>query len=126
MIPRPLNLEQLVRCLERRFGPVELFPDEGYTKLRVGGLALTFLDAEKLWYVHGKRNVDPSEPGGEADYFYPPLRHDPTIAELEAYFKSLGWRPSALPIGVMRDDSEPPLSPCIRCGTCGGGERSAH
>lgn len=47
-IPRPLNLEQLVRCLERRFGPVELFPDEGYTKLRVRGTALTFLDAEKL------------------------------------------------------------------------------
>jgi hypothetical protein len=48
VIPRPLNMEQLVRCLERRFGPVELFPDEGYTKLRVGGTALTFLDAEKL------------------------------------------------------------------------------
>jgi hypothetical protein len=41
-------MEQLVRCLERRFGQVELFPDEGYTKLRVSGLALTFLDAERL------------------------------------------------------------------------------
>jgi choline dehydrogenase-like flavoprotein len=79
-----------------------------------------YLDAEKLWHVHGKRNVDPSERGGEADYFYPPLKHDPTIAELERYFQSIGWHPSALPIGVMRDDNEPPLSPCIRCGTCGG------
>lgn len=47
-IPRPLNMEQLVRCLERRFGPVDLFADEGYTKLRVGGVALTFLQAERL------------------------------------------------------------------------------
>ena len=48
MIPRPLNLEQLVRCLEKRYGTVELFPDEGYTKLRVAGLPLTFLEAERL------------------------------------------------------------------------------
>jgi hypothetical protein len=47
-INRPLNMEQLVRCLERRFGPVDLFPDEGYTKLRVAGTSLTFLDAERL------------------------------------------------------------------------------
>ena len=48
MIPRPLNMEQLVRCLERQFGPVSLFADEGFTKLRVNGVALTFLDAERL------------------------------------------------------------------------------
>ena len=47
-IPRPLNMEQLVRCLEKRHGPVDLFADEGYTRLRVAGLALTFLDAERL------------------------------------------------------------------------------
>jgi hypothetical protein len=47
-IDRPLNMEQLVRCLERRFGPVDLFPDEGLTKLQVAGVALTFLEAERL------------------------------------------------------------------------------
>ncbi|MDP9172167.1 MAG: hypothetical protein M3N54_16235 [Acidobacteriota bacterium] len=47
-INRPLNMEQLVRCLERRFGPVDLFADEGYTKLRVSGFPVTFLDAERL------------------------------------------------------------------------------
>ncbi len=83
-------------------------------------LAPYYLAAEKLWYVHGKRNVDPSEPGGEPDYFYPALRHDPAIASLEAHFKAIGWHPSALPVGVMRDDDNPPLSQCIRCGTCGG------
>ena len=48
MIRRPIDMEQLVRCLERRFGTVELFPDEGYTKLRVAGVPLTFLEAERL------------------------------------------------------------------------------
>jgi len=41
-------MEQLVRCLERRFGQVDLLPDEGLTKLLVDGLPLTFLDAERL------------------------------------------------------------------------------
>lgn len=48
MIPRPLNMEQLVRCLEKRFGPVDLVPGEGLTKLSVAGVALTFLEAERL------------------------------------------------------------------------------
>ena len=47
-IPRPLNMEQLVRCLERRFGPVDLVPAEGLTKLRVEGVELSFLEAERL------------------------------------------------------------------------------
>ena len=44
----PLDMEQLVRCLERQFGTVELFSNEGQTKLRVAGVALTFLEAERL------------------------------------------------------------------------------
>ncbi len=56
MIPRPLNMEQLVRCLEKQYGPVSLFPDEGYTKLRVAGVAVTFLEAEKLCL--GETSID--------------------------------------------------------------------
>ena len=41
-------MEQLVKCLERRFGPVGLVPAEGLTKLRVAGVDLTFLEAERL------------------------------------------------------------------------------
>jgi hypothetical protein len=41
-------MEQLVRCLERRYGAVDLVPAEGLTKLRVSGLDLTFLEAERL------------------------------------------------------------------------------
>jgi hypothetical protein len=41
-------MEQLVRCLEKRFGPVDLFPEGGLTKLRVAGAALSFLEAERV------------------------------------------------------------------------------
>jgi hypothetical protein len=41
-------MEQLVCRLEKQFGGVVLVPDEGLTKLRVAGVALTFLEAEKL------------------------------------------------------------------------------
>jgi hypothetical protein len=41
-------MEQLVRCLEKRYGPVTLVPDGAYTKLRVSDVALTFLEAERL------------------------------------------------------------------------------
>jgi hypothetical protein len=41
-------MEQLVRCLEKQFGQVDLVPDEGLTKLSAAGVALTFLEAERL------------------------------------------------------------------------------
>jgi choline dehydrogenase-like flavoprotein len=83
-------------------------------------LAPYYLKAEKLWKVHGRRGVDPTERADEPDYDHPPLRHDPTIASLEQHFRSIGWRPSPLPLGIMRDDNYPHHSDCIRCTTCGG------
>ena len=47
-ISRPLDMQQLVRCLERQFGPVALRGDDGYTKLVVSGIPLTFLEAERV------------------------------------------------------------------------------
>jgi hypothetical protein len=41
-------MQQLVRCLERQFGPVTLSAEGGYTKLLVRGFALTFLEAERV------------------------------------------------------------------------------
>jgi choline dehydrogenase-like flavoprotein len=85
-----------------------------------GDLAPYYAEAEKLWHVHGKRGIDPTEPADLPDYAYPPIRHDPGIARLEAYLQSLGWTPSPLPLGVMRDDVNPDANDCIRCLTCGG------
>lgn len=83
-------------------------------------LAPWYLKAEQLWKVHGRRGVDPTERSDEPDYDFPPLRHDPTIANLEQHFRKLGWNPSPIPLGIMRDDASPHLSDCIRCQTCGG------
>ena len=83
-------------------------------------MAPYYTEAEKLWCVHGQRGVDPTEPAGDPDYAFPPLRHDPGIAELEIYLKSRGWTPSPLPLGVLRNDEDPQAALCIRCETCGG------
>jgi hypothetical protein len=47
-VQRPLDMQQLVRCLERQFGPVTLSAEDGYTKLLVSGAVLTFLEAERV------------------------------------------------------------------------------
>lgn len=83
-------------------------------------LAPYYLKAERLWKVRGRRGVDPTDAPGEPDYDHPPVRHDPTIANLERHLQSLGWNPAPLPLGVMRDDDHPAQSDCIRCATCGG------
>jgi choline dehydrogenase-like flavoprotein len=79
-----------------------------------------YLKAEKLWKVDGKRGADPTEPKGLLDYFYPALTHDPTIANLEAHFRRIGWHPFPIPLGVNRDEQDLVQSNCIRCLTCGG------
>jgi len=83
---------------------------------RVAGLANQYDDLAPYYLGRAPvarprqaRGVDPTEPGNEPDYFYPALRHDPTIAELEKHFQEQGWRPAPLPIGVMRDDDKPPI-----------------
>jgi choline dehydrogenase-like flavoprotein len=88
--------------------------------IRYDDLKPWYLKAEHMWKVHGRRGVDPTERADEPDYAYPPLRHDPTVANLEKHLQSLGWTPSPIPLGVMRDDDHPHLSDCIRCLTCGG------
>lgn len=76
--------------------------------------------AEHLYHVHGKRGVDPTEPPAGAPYAYPPITHEPRIAELARDFERLGLHPFPLPVGVMLDESNPEKSRCIRCSTCDG------
>ena len=56
--------------------------------------------AEKLYSVHGKRGIDPSEPYAKAEYPLPPLAYEPMIKDLEEKMKQLGLRPFPLPMGV--------------------------
>jgi choline dehydrogenase-like flavoprotein len=76
--------------------------------------------AERLYHVHGERGVDPDDPPSAAAYRYPPLSHEPRIAQLEADLTRAGVTPFPLPVGLILDESAPALSPCIRCATCDG------
>ena len=49
--------------------------------------------AEHLYHVHGQRGADPGEPPSAAPYRYPPLSHEPRIAQLEADFTQAGLHP---------------------------------
>ena len=83
-------------------------------------LAPYYTEAEKLWQVHGQRGVDATENGDEPPYFYPPITHDPGIAQLKNHWEVQGWKPFSLPVGVKLDEANPATSPCIKCKTCGG------
>ena len=76
--------------------------------------------AEHLYHVHGRRGADPDEPPATLPYRYPPLSHEPRIAQLEADLAATGLHPFPLPVGLIYDESAPQFSPCIRCATCDG------
>lgn len=59
-----------------------------------------YTKAEKLYSVHGKRGVDPSEPPASVDYPLPPLTYEPLIKDLDHKLQQLGLRPFPLPMGV--------------------------
>jgi choline dehydrogenase-like flavoprotein len=59
-----------------------------------------YTQAEKLYSVHGKRGIDPSEPPTNAAYPLPPLAYEPLILDLESKMKQLGLQPFPLPMGV--------------------------
>ena len=77
-------------------------------------------EAERLWQVHGRRGVDPTEAGDEPAYAYDAINDDPGIAALRQHWEAQGWRPFSLPLGVRVDQEHPITSPCIKCKTCGG------
>jgi choline dehydrogenase-like flavoprotein len=76
--------------------------------------------AEHLYHVHGMHGVDPTEPPASAPYAYPPVSHEPRVAELADDLTKLGLHPFYLPVGVMLDERNPEASACIRCETCDG------
>jgi choline dehydrogenase-like flavoprotein len=59
-----------------------------------------YTQAERLYSVHGKRGIDPTEPWATADYPQAPLPYEPLIQDLEAKLKTLGLKPFPLPMGV--------------------------
>jgi choline dehydrogenase-like flavoprotein len=77
-----------------------------------------YTEAEKLFHVHGAAGEDPNEPWRSGEFPYPPVSHEPKIAELSARLQGHGLQPFHLPLGILLDekDGKPtPASICIRC-----------
>jgi len=79
-----------------------------------------YTQAENLYQVHGNRGEDPTEPRAEKAYPWPAVSHERRIQQLADDFCASGLNPFHTPLGVMLDETNPQLSPCIRCDTCDG------
>jgi choline dehydrogenase-like flavoprotein len=79
-----------------------------------------YTQVEKLYDVHGKRGVDPTEPPIREEYPYPPLPPEPRIQQVADGVKAQGLNPFQLPTAIRRSEDQPHLSQCIRCDTCDG------
>jgi choline dehydrogenase-like flavoprotein len=75
-----------------------------------------YAQAEQLLKVHGDDAADPTAPPRSSDFPYPPLGHEPVVAQLAASFESEGLHPFQLPLGVDLSAT----GTCVRCGTCDG------
>ncbi|MGH9489319.1 MAG: GMC oxidoreductase [Terriglobales bacterium] len=77
-----------------------------------------YTQAEELFHVHGQRGSDPTEPPAGRGYFYPPVSHEPRIAQLAADWTRLGHHPYPMPLGILLEeqDGRPRYdSACVRC-----------
>ncbi len=88
--------------------------------IRYEDLEPYYREAERIYHVHGRHGVDPTEPPMSAPYPHPPVSHESRIQELSDDLSMLGLRPFQVPLGVMLDESTPRTSRCIRCNTCDG------
>ena len=78
--------------------------------------------AEHLLAVHGSSGEDPTDPPRRSPFPFPPVPHEPYIADLKERFQRQGLHPSFLPMGVdLREGGR-----CIRCKTCDGFPCQVH
>jgi choline dehydrogenase-like flavoprotein len=79
-----------------------------------------YTQAEKLYNVHGKRGLDPTEPWVSEEYAFPAISHEPRIQDIHDDLKAKGLRPFYLPMAIKLNEAQQFLSECIRCETCDG------
>jgi choline dehydrogenase-like flavoprotein len=111
----------LLRLRERDFD--ELHHADGVSPawpLSYSDFAPHYIEAERLYQVHGRRGSDPSEPPCDEPYPYPAVSHEPRIQQLADDLTRAGYHPFPLPVGIMLDEDRPHDSQCIRCATCDG------
>ncbi|MHB8199119.1 MAG: GMC oxidoreductase [Vulcanimicrobiaceae bacterium] len=103
------------------FGPVRHVdgPTQGWP-IAYEDLAPFYTTAERWYFVHGKRGEDPTEPPESEPYPYPPIGHEPRIAEVARRLRKNGVHPFHLPLAINLNEADRASSPCIRCNTCDG------
>jgi choline dehydrogenase-like flavoprotein len=79
-----------------------------------------YAKAEAMYYVHGLRGADPTEPPASGPYPYPPVSNEPRIQELFDGLKAAGYHPFPAPCAIQLDEANMAYSTCIRCQTCDG------
>ena len=79
-----------------------------------------YTEAEKLYHVHGKQGLDPTEPKRSAEYPFEKVSHEPRIQEIHDDLSEKGFKPFYIPLGVKLNEANRVLSECIRCDTCDG------
>ena len=79
-----------------------------------------YLQAEKLYQVHGQRGGDPLDPPENEPFPWPPVSHEPRIQKIVDGMKAQGLKPFHLPLGIHLDEKNREKSICIRCDTCDG------
>ena len=76
--------------------------------------------AEKIYTVHGRMGLDPTEPYRTEEYPYPEVSHEPRIQQLHDDLVASGHHPFYIPLGIKLNEAERTHSECIRCNTCDG------
>ncbi len=78
-------------------------------------LAPYYTKAELLYGVHGSLGDDPTAPAQEPLPF-PPIAHEPVMAQMFDSFRAQGLHPYGLPLGIDHHEG----GSCVRCRTCDG------
>ncbi|WP_419922597.1 GMC oxidoreductase [Candidatus Poriferisodalis sp.] len=72
--------------------------------------------AEAIYKVHATQGEDPTDPPRSGEFPFPPVPHEPVVAQLADMLRTQGLSPFHLPLGLdLRNGGA-----CIRCGTCDG------
>jgi choline dehydrogenase-like flavoprotein len=79
-----------------------------------------YCQAERLFRVHGKQGIDPTEPRRSEDYPFAAIANESRIQQIEDDLRATGLRPFPCPLGLQLDEQNRVESRCIRCDTCDG------
>jgi choline dehydrogenase-like flavoprotein len=111
----------LYRLREKDFG--ELQHHDGISPawpISYADMEPHYTQAERLYQVRGARGEDPTDPPASTDYPFPALPHEPRIQQLADDLATAGHHPFHAPCGVLRDETNPAYSVCVRCMSCDG------